>query len=378
MKQIRIAAAVFSVMLLAGCAENAVNTETEDNNSVSDSTAVTESISDNIITSEITSSVTYTETVTLPEVSETVPETPEEKRESFEDAVRRYYDDLNNGEYKNVLCSMYPEEIIEMMISSGQIDPDDLADETGMENHGPVKVTGVKDEGKLDEETINSLLASFDSMYTMLELANEYGDNINDLTEDEQDEIYQRISEIDFENQDHRYSISEGYDITVKFIEDGEEKEESLYAFYVEDEGWKLQVSFRKIIMQAVQTRVRTDAKNIFTQYMMALCELEINERDVSGRFIISSDPEKNINVPSEVDTAELAENISDDSVISWDSVEEYFIIAENGVCRFAAVSEKSGGRTYTQYFPTGVLDLSDEDDYTLDELYSAAVEFIS
>lgn len=390
-KRMIISALVFTAAsLLYGCGAastgDADDLSADSEVSTSESSVVSEINDKTGITSVIVSGSEQPEVTSVPENSDNNDKPDEKKKETYEDAVRSYYDNVNNGEYRKVLDLMYPKDIIDRLLKSGQIDEDNLADEIGLEKSYGYEITDISVEEVLDDEVLGELTAQFDQMAAMLDILEEYGGDMNSLSEEQQNEIFQKYSELDPESIEHKYKASEGYDVTVSYKDGSEKKEECYYVVFVENEGWKMQYSMRKIIDKSIASNVRSDARLMMTQFIMSLSDVETQGTNVSGNYIISSDESKNKDVPSEIDTEQLKNEVIENMDISAKYINDYFVIISDGVCRFAAVTETRSEKEYTYYYPDSGnisvdgndLEIDIEKKYTLDELYEIASEAIS
>lgn len=366
-----------SALLLTGCGEVGQPGSGPESNGSTQITTTPVSDENDIRTQTEKVSLKNTEEVSQTDNSEII------KSDNFEDAVRLYYEYINNGEYSKVLRAMYPEKVIDSMLESGQITEEMIVEELGGDDK-KYNVNSITRETSISGEEKEMLLSSYDQMIVMLEIKSEYGDDLSSLSEDQQKEIQEKFNNTDFENMEHHYTITEGYDVTVNYTSDGKDREDSIYVFYVEGEGWKLQQSMRMFASNVRKAQANVYAKQIFTSCTVDMVELETSGININGTYIICSDDSKNVNVPSEVDTEKVKENI-------FKTIPQnvsYIMIISNRTCQYVAAFNNNDDKNLfgsypdlciPQFIKDGNLKTSttENNNYTFDELYDIAVNAI-
>ena len=306
-------------------------------------------------------------------------------KEGFVKTLYEYFEALNKSDYNDALKYFYPAEIIDGLIEVSEIQNTDLTALVASDIEAKsYEITDIEIESEISKDDLKELSDTMNQMYYVVDTVKNYDKDIDLMSEEELTEIQNKIMNIEENEVEKKYTVTEGYDVTVNYLVDGEPDKDYFYVFYVDGEGWMLQNSMRKYIKNSRQSSANADSKTIIIAYNTALTELDEMGANLSGTFILCSDESKNYNVPDDFSIDEINEIVGYYYTFEEDC--KYFVIISNGVCYYCAVSafEDTVG-TYPVYtIPKscnqGALEteeVPDISDYTFDELYEISKEIV-
>lgn len=315
--------------------------------------------------------------------SESTSDTSEEYS-GYEDALRAYFDASNENDYEKMLRITYPDKAVDWMLKFSQLNGNVLEEELGGNKTNYV-ITDIVKESQLKDDELDQLMLSYDQIAGLIDKLEEYGGDVEALTDEQREELYytfmaQTAAEED--SIEHRYKATEGYDVTVYYTKDGEPDEDYFYVYYLDGEGWKVNNTMRKYVKKAKQTQSNATAKSVYVSFASALVDIEITGADLRGAYIIGSDDSMNYNVPSAIDVSEIRKTAETyfDEISKYD----YFVIIVDGGCCYTAVNKKDGKGNVGVYpiskIPKALNDheletedVSRIDKYSLDDLFEHA-----
>lgn len=303
---------------------------------------------------------------------------------SYEDAIREYYDAANNGDFESILRLMYPNRVVDSMYAITELQGTSLEAAIGADSiETDYEVTEIIEEKAMEYEDLEEIMSSFDMLVKIVETIESYGSDVENLTNEQREEIFAMLMDNDSIGTDHIYTVTECYDVTVRYLNRGEPDEDYFYVYYIEGEGWKLDNSMRKYVKKAQEASANANAKTLYIAFTTAIIDIETDDvkADLTRSYIINSDDNKNVNVPADVDVSKvkkLAENYFPE-LVDFD----YFVIVQNDACVYAAVYQKDG-TGYIGTYPVSTIPKALDDHgldtetipgtkYTLDELYDIA-----
>ena len=309
----------------------------------------------------------------------------ETNEKGFAKTLYAYFEALNESDYEKALKYFYPAEIVDGLIEVSEIQNTDLTALVASDVEAKsYEITDIEIESEIFNDDLNELSDTMNQMYYVVDTVKNYDKDIDSMSEEELTEIQNKIMNIEENEVEKKYTVTEGYDVTVNYLVDGEPDEDYFYVFNVEGDGWMLQNSMRKYIKNSRQSSANADSKTIIIAYNTALTELDEMDANLSGTFILCSDESKNYNVPDDFSIDEINEIVGYYYTFEEDC--NYFVIISNGVCHYCAVSAfKDTVVTYpVSAIPKScnqgtleteeVLDISD---YTFDELYEISKEIV-
>lgn len=308
--------------------------------------------------------------------------------ESYEDDLRAFFTALSETNVEDVVRYMYPERIWEFLVKKDMAD--EFVDSFDMEVHD-VEITNISELEVMEQEALDEIGKNFTIFDLYCDLAEEYGlgpgNTIDSLSEEEQEEISERLQDImSGELEQSNYNISKGYDVSVEFLSDGEKKQEYFYAVYIEEEGWKFEQSMRKYIEKSKQASINANTKTLHHAITSVLVDLDEEGIDINGTYIISSVPAKNVNVPESIDVDVFYKQVN---MYFGEAAELYYFCAViNGYPEFVAAETQDND--YTGVYPVGVVPESidngklitrevsdDEKKLGLEELYDLVLDIL-
>ncbi|MBR6581687.1 MAG: hypothetical protein IKK66_10360 [Ruminococcus sp.] len=309
----------------------------------------------------------------------------ETNEKGFEKTLYAYFEALNESDYEKALKYFYPAEIVDGLIEVSEIQNTDLTALVASDVEAKsYEITDIEIESEIPKDDLKELSDTMNQMYYTVDTVKNYDKDIDSMSEEELTEIQNKIMNIEENEVEKKYTVTEGYDITVNYLVDGEPDEDYFYVFNVEGDGWMLQNSMRKYIKNSRQSSANADSKTIIIAYNTALTELDEMGANLSGTFILCSDESKNYNVPDDFSIDEINEIVGYYYTFEEDC--KYFVIISNGVCHYCAVSafEDTVGTYPVSAIPKscnqGTLEteeVPDISDYTFDEIYETAKNIV-
>ena len=309
----------------------------------------------------------------------------ETNEKGFVKTLYAYFEALNESDYEKALKYFYPTEIVDGLIEVSEIQNTDLTALVASDIEAKsYEITNIEIESEIFNDDLNELSDTMNQMYYVVDTVKNYDKDIDSMSEEELTEIQNKIMNIEENEVEKKYTVTEGYDITVNYLVDGEPDEDYFYVFNVEGDGWMLQNSMRKYIKNSRQSSANADSKTIIIAYNTTLTELDEMGANLSGTFILCSDESKNYNVPDDFSIDEINEIVGYYYTFEEDC--KYFVIISNGVCHYCAVSafEDTVGTYPVSAIPKscnqGTLEteeVPDISDYTFDEIYETAKNIV-
>jgi hypothetical protein len=116
--------------------------------------------------------------------------------------------------------------------------------------------------------------------------------------------------------------------------------------------------------------------------------ELSSGDEKLYETYVLSSDPSKNYNIPSGLDTDELYNKISEYfKLYDEDSTYDYVALIVGGVCKYTAIHKNTEGYGVGTFPQQSIPEKSGEyisskevdrmADYTLDDIYGICIDLI-
>lgn len=302
----------------------------------------------------------------------------------YEDVLRAYFDASNEGDYKKLLRTMFPDKEVEGMLKLTELGANNLEEELSANKTNYI-ITDIVEECSMTDDELDQYMLYLDQVAGVFDKIEEYGGDVEAMNDEQREELYNAYMGFTAPEDDdieHRYNAKEGYDVTVYYINNGEPDEDYFFVYYVDGEGWKVNNTMRKFIKKSKQSATNAIAKTIFNLFATVLTDIEVNGTDLSGTYIIGSDDSMDYNVPSTINISEIRNTV--ESIYYDISEYEYFAIVVNGGCSYVAVYKKGDSGNVGAYpiltIPKALNNnkletekVSKIDSYTLDELFEIA-----
>lgn len=302
----------------------------------------------------------------------------------YEDVLRAYFDASNEGDYKKILRTMFPDKEVEGMLKLTELGANNLEEELSS-NKTKYIITDIVEECSMTDDELDQYMLYFDQVAGVFDKIEEYGGDVEVLSDEQREELYNAFmgfTALEDDDIEHIYNAKEGYDVTVYYTNNGEPDEDYFFVYYVDGEGWKVNNTMRKFVKKSKQSATNVMAKTIFNSFATALIDMEMIGIDLSGTYIIGSDNNMDYNVPLTINISEIRNTVES----NYDDISkyEYFAIVVNGSCSYVAVYKKSDSGNVGAYpilnIPKALNNnrletekVSKIDTYTLDELFEIA-----
>lgn len=319
--------------------------------------------------------------------SESSESSAAEPSEDYEEALKKYFEAVNNSDYENLVRMMYPTKVVDSLIAMSSAEGTDLFSQIGAPK-GKYVITNITKEGEMTSDELDTLMQTLDQLAVFADKIEEYGGDVNSLTDEQREELFKAVYTDDASAADgkHKYTVTKGYDVTVSYTRDGEEDEDSFYIYYIDGEGWKMESSMRKYVKKSRQASLNSTAKSIFNAVAITMADLESDGADLNGSYIIGSDDSMTYNVPSSLNVADIRKSAEEyfDDIKDYD----YFVVILDGACSYIGVYKDTTYATVGTYpvftIPKAVNDghletesEKDLDKYSLEELFAMAKKII-
>lgn len=347
--------------------EKSVSEVSEEETTESETEEITESETEEITESE-------TESETKNETEDETESTNEQSENlsvngSYEDALNMFIDCANNKDIEGLMKVSFPDKYIDawkLIIELSGTSLDELI-MNNEESDETLRLVEIVSAEPLPSEELDDMV----EIYSTFELINQYiEENGKDNIDEEKFESF--LYEAEMENPPELYFEVPDVQIVKCIIEStsstGEtEIHEEFIMYYIDGEGWKVDMSLMGYVKKSKQLSVNTSAKTIMVASNISLSELD--EYDiVFPDCIISSDHSKNY-------------NISDDYVSQFEEKMEYFLSSDEEYKDYNYIIEIKGGAAVNVAITKpeepnyiGVYPITDDEykgDEAFDELYN-------
>lgn len=305
----------------------------------------------------------------------------------YENVIRSYFDASNNNEYEKLQQLIYPDRIVQGILKINNIDKFytniySNATEISDKNY---KIIDIINERTMTAEELEQHMLYLDKISILFDKIESYGGDVETINEEQREELYNiflGLTKTDSNETKHTYSITKGYDVTVKYSNNGEPDEDYFFVYYVDEEGWKINNTMRKYVKESKKLSANSEAKSVYVAYSTELENLENKGINLDGTYIIGSNDTFCFNVPINIDVNKIRKNVENDynELLNYD----YFVIIQDGVCMYSAICNKNKfsdiGTFPTSSIPISFANeeiktekISSLDLYTLNDLFNAA-----
>lgn len=325
-------------------------------------------------TEEITESATdetTEEDIDGEEVSETenenLPSETVSADGTYEEAIEMLLDFANNHDVEGMLKLSFPDKYIDVMkvfaeISGGSFE--DIAAEV-KESDETMHLVEIVSAEPMDSEDLEMIT----EMYGMFEVIRQYAEQ-NDIDIEKLEEL---LSESDMEEMPEPYFEATDGQIVDCILESEDENgnketsEAELIMYYIDGEGWKIDLSMMGYVKKSKQTSINSNAKTLINAVNAVLVDLDEMGVELPEKCIICSDTSKNYNV-SEDFLSKFEENM--ENYFSDYKKFDYIIVIEDGCCTYTACTNPENPK-FTGTYPANKLYSADGELSTMDRVYS-------
>ena len=290
----------------------------------------------------------------------------------LKDAIEK----INNSDFKDLLYSYYPTDVVDTILEYRSDMVDELKEELGS-NGKKIIYKGIISEEKVPDDEIADAGEELAQYAAAAELIKKYKGDVEAIPEEEQ--------EAAMEVRDSRYKITQAYLVDVEIEYEGEEgNPDEMYflVYYIDGDGWKFEESMIGYVNKSKKIALNANASSLEKAYASALTDLDAEGVDLTGKYIISSDNSMNINADSKPvdDIKAQAKNYFDD-IDEFD----YFVVIEDG-CSIYVGAKKKDDDTYIGTYPVDTLPADAKNyeketdknfNHSYDELYKLAKDLL-
>ncbi|MBR1864781.1 MAG: hypothetical protein IJ806_11930 [Ruminococcus sp.] len=287
----------------------------------------------------------------------------------YSETVKELFAAEQDQDMEKIAYMMYPREVADGMLHLIGLSGEDVADNI-FEGVGSIEFTEIIEEGPMTREELDQMTGYFDQQRRIYSAISDYGKDFESLSDEELLQLYyETVFSVQDEEQEPYYKATEGYDITARYIQDGEAKEDSFFVYYIDGEGWKISVSMRSYVQKAKRSSANSNAKSLMVALTTVLVEMDAEGIDVNGHFTIGSEEKYCRGVPDGLDLGRVGQS----TATYFEQLPEfdYFAVAEDGVCVYCAVVKKEDGSLLATYPLSSVPESMDGGRFTTKEVES-------
>lgn len=234
----------------------------------------------------------------------------------------------------------------------------------------------------IDQFLLDSMASKYDAFAATADFIKENNiESVDDL-EKLDDEQREKLSEYFNGDLEETFSdplkCSEGYTVNFTFSQDGTDGEDTIDLYYIDGEGWKVDLSLIRYLKKSYQFTSDKYADNTVRSINRAIDDMNANGKDLSSfTAIISTDPQK-CSDPGDItnDILSAAEDSSDDDLF------DFFAVITHGHCIYAA--DKNNENPFIGTYPSGRIPdgsfdswIETKSDHTFDELYEICLDLL-
>ena len=289
---------------------------------------------------------------------------------SYEEVINMVIDYMNNKDIENLMKISFPDKYVDavkLYSELGGISIDEV-----MMNSEELDKTSRLVEIVSIESVSSEELDDMVEIYSTFELINQYVEE-NGKDNIDLEELETFLDEADTEDISELYFEVPDVQIVDFIIEstsstgETETSEMECAIYYIDGEGWKVDMSLMGYVKKSKQLSVNTSAKTIMVASNTSLTELDEEYIEIPD-CIISSDHSKNYNV-------------SDDFISQFEEKMEYFLSSDEEYKDYNYIIEIKGGAAVNVAITKleepnyiGVYPITDDEyksDEAFDELYN-------
>lgn len=296
-----------------------------------------------------------------------VPFDREKAEPLVKEAITNYFDDINKGDIKASMTYQYDEEMMPAAaVLSGLVTKGQTTDEavesmisafTESYSGHTLKLNEIVSLESIPEKGYVLLDEAYGRLAEMNKLIEKSGKTIDP---DKLSEKYQKLT--DFSS--YRREYEEGYDVVASISVDSETNDQEMLVYRTVGGNWQIDMTVPTYMQENEQVDLNNTASSTAGTASSVLKQMKETGKDISGRFIISSDGSQDYNVPSSFDMATFRSMFAEQYKGAADA--SYFLVIDDELAVYA-VYETSDNKTGIYPFGLVIKDVNGKIDY--DEL---------
>ncbi|MDE6539492.1 MAG: hypothetical protein K2K66_04820 [Ruminococcus sp.] len=355
------------VMTAILCSFTACEHDTADEASV---TSVAE------VSEETTEEITETESETENELSEEISADG-----SCEEAIQTFLDCVNNRDVEGMIKISSPDKYIDVMNFVMELSGESMEERINYMTEASsetVRLSEIIAEQALSDVFFEFVYGYYRECQLISDYIEENGKENIDLEKcKELVDVAESFPEPYFNIKD----MCEFYCMLEYEDEDGDTytEEQMFTMFYIDGEGWKIDMSVTDYVMESKQTSIKADARTMLKASNAVFAELDDMGVKLPEKCIICSDSSKNYNVSEEF-LSDFEENL--ERFFNIYKEFDYIIVIDGGCCVYTACTDSEIPK-YIGTYPDNKLYSADGDPvtmdgkYTLNEIYQLCIDEI-
>lgn len=107
----------------------------------------------------------------------------------YENVIRAYFDASNEGDYKKILRTMFPDKEVEAILKLTELGANNLVEELS-ENKTNYIITDIVEECSMTDEELDQYMLYFDQVAGVFNKIEEYGGDVKALSDEQREELY--------------------------------------------------------------------------------------------------------------------------------------------------------------------------------------------
>lgn len=304
---------------------------------------------------------------------------------SYEEALDRYFDALNSGDYMKVMEYSMPESGIDVikltLLSQAQLtgekaDTDEMLEEYAknlQSDAQKVKYHKIINKEDFDDEDIDTLKEACSAYTVLADYIHEHG-GVDNVDINELEDAFKDTDPADFKDS---VEVDDAKYITVEYSYEGEDRtrEQEFCVYRINGGDWIIDNAMMAYSRKSKQASANNNASSLMKAANTALIDIDEENSGVpSEPMMICSEKDKNVNVPDDFDIEKFIKNL--DKYFSKNIDLDWLIVVKGGSVVYTVAVEK-GKKQIGTYPPNYILksDFSAENDESVvqrsfDELY--------
>jgi len=268
---------------------------------------------------------------------------------SYEEALDRYFDALNSGDYMKVMEYSMPESGIDVvkltLLSQAQMtgekaDVDEMLEEYAknlQSDAQKVKYHKIINKEDFDDEDIDTLKEACSAYTVLADYINEHG-GVDNVDINELEDAFKDTDPADFKDS---VEVDDAKYITVEYSYDGEDKvrEQEFCVYRINGGDWIIDNAMMAYSRKSKQASANNNASSLMNAANTALVEIDEENSGVpSEPMMICSDKGRNVNVPADFDVEDFIKKL--DRYYSKNIDLDWLIVVKGGSVVYTVVAE--------------------------------------
>lgn len=287
--------------------------------------------------------------------------------DELKDVVEDLIDAAVDKDMEKIFEYMMPDDLSDSMMNAVGEDLNGFIEEANdvSEDVTDAKVVSVKKTEEIDENTLIILEKVFSLAKTLTDYMEENDMSFEEFAEMDDEEIMETplgkiieavespIADVSSPEElvesglldaiESTYTVKEGCLAEITIEADGETESMEFPFYNIKGEGWNCEMilypSMLGYVKKSKQASANSKASSLYKAANTALVDMDEQDLDVMGTFIISSDENQNYNLNSDFDT-EIFKDTMKEYFYDIDEL-DYFMIINNGECSYVACQQK-------------------------------------